>query len=262
MAAFETYKDKYASVRLERNNSGVLEVKLTTDDGPLVWGPTPHDELGCLFADIRSDRANRALVITGTGDSFIAKMGHVDLGDIASPVAFERTFYEGCSLVENLLNIDIPVIAGVNGPATIHPEIAVMSDIVVASDTATFQDAPHFMSGIIPGDGAGVVWQHLLGPNRGRYFLLMGETLTAHQALELGVVGEVVTPDRLLDRCHEIAEMFAAKPDLVLRYTRQLMTQRWKREVLADLKFGFMMEGAGIAHIAEMYGATLQVEGS
>jgi len=62
---------------------------------------------------------------------------------------------------------------------------------VLAADTALFQDAPHFMSGIVPGDGAHVVWPHLLGPNRGRYFLITGQELNARTAFEYGVVNEV-----------------------------------------------------------------------
>lgn len=51
--------------------------------------------------------------------------------------------------------------------------------LVIASDTATFQDAPHFPNGIVPGDGVHIVWPLLLGPNRGRYFLLTGQRLSA-----------------------------------------------------------------------------------
>ena len=86
----------------------------------------------------------------------------------------------------NLLEIEVPVIGAVNGPATIHAEIPVMSDIVLASQTATFQDAPHFPRGVVPGDGVHVVWPLLLGQNRGRYFLLTGQTLSAHRGNGLG----------------------------------------------------------------------------
>ncbi|MFX8645056.1 enoyl-CoA hydratase/isomerase family protein, partial [Acinetobacter baumannii] len=81
-----------------------------------------------------------------------------------------------------------------------HPEIPVLGDIVVASETTIFQDAPHFIGGIVPGDGAHVVWTHLLGPNRGRYFLLMGQEIGAAQALDYGIVSEVLPHDAVLGR--------------------------------------------------------------
>jgi enoyl-CoA hydratase/carnithine racemase len=79
----------------------------------------------------------------------------------------------------------------VNGPVNIHAELAVLSDIVLASENAAFQDAPHFPNGLVPADGVHVIWPYLLGRNRGRYFLLTGERLSAQEALRLGVVAEV-----------------------------------------------------------------------
>jgi enoyl-CoA hydratase/carnithine racemase len=108
------------------------------------------------------------------------------------------------------MDIEVPVIAAVNGPARIHPEIPVLADIVLASDTALFQDAPHFMSGIVPGDGAHVVWPHVIGANRGRYFLITGQELHAKQALDYGAVSEVLARERLLPRALELAHSRSA----------------------------------------------------
>lgn len=79
------------------------------------------------------------------------------------------------------------MIGAVNGPAHMHAELVVLSNIVVASETASFQDAPHFANGVVPGDGVHIVWPMLLGPTRGSYFLLTNEIIDARQALELGV---------------------------------------------------------------------------
>ena len=97
-------------------------------------------------------------------------------------------YWEGKRLLMNLLDIPMPMISAVNGPALIHAEIPVLCDIVLASETAAFQDAPHFPNGIVPGDGVHLVWPLLLGANRGRYFLLTGQKLSAQEALTLGVV--------------------------------------------------------------------------
>ena len=107
----------------------------------------------------------------------------------------------------NLLNIEVPVISAINGPAWRHGEIPLLSDIVLAADTAAFQDLRAFLpNGLVPGDGMHIVMPLLLGMNRGRYFLLTGQTLSAQEAKDLGLVAEVLPPDKVLARAWEHAE--------------------------------------------------------
>ena len=80
------------------------------------------------------------------------------------------------------------------------------------------------MSNLVPGDGVHVVYPMLLGANRGRYFLLTGQSIGAEEALRLGLVSEVLSPEALLSRAWELAEQIAKKSDLVLRYTRVATT--------------------------------------
>ncbi len=187
MASLDEYANKYETVKFERRD-GILQVTFHSHGGSLKWGGPAHREFGYAFADIGSDPENRVVIITGTGDDYCAEFEGTR--PRRTPKTWDTTYWEGKRLLTNLLEIEVPIIGAVNGPALIHAEIPVMSDIVLASENATFQDAPHFPRGVVPGDGVHVVWPLLLGQNRGRYFLLTGQTLSAQEAKELGVVAD------------------------------------------------------------------------
>ncbi len=241
MSKLEEYENKYENVKFERRN-GILQVTFHSQGGSLKWSRLAAGEVGYAFTDIGSDPENRVVIITGTGDDYCAEFP-VTTGSRRTPKTWDRTMWVGKRLLFNLLEIEVPIIGAVNGPALFHAEIPVMSDIVLASENATFQDAPHFPRGVVPGDGVHVIWPLLLGQNRGRYFLLTGQTLSAKEAQELGVVAEVLPRDRLLPRAWELAEQLAEKPDLTLRYSRVAMTLQLKRQMQDMLGYGLAIEG-------------------
>jgi len=248
MARFEDYAGKYSCIKMRREN-GILEMRFHTEGGPLRWGLVPHGELPDAFADVGRDRENRVVILTGTGDEFSgirATSGTRSLTQGITANAFDRVHWEGRALLMNLLNIEVPVIAAINGPAWRHAEIPLLSDIVLASDTAAFQDSAHFMSGMLPGDGMHIVMPMLLGMNRGRYFLLTGQTLSAQEAKDLGLVAEVLPQDQVVARAWEHAEALAQKPTLLLRYTRLMFTEYLRKRMQDLLGYGLAMEGLAL----------------
>jgi enoyl-CoA hydratase/carnithine racemase len=241
---FDEYSKKYETIDLERRD-GIVQMTLHTKGKSLVWTAQAHDELAYCFADLANDRENSVVILTGTGDALCAEIDFTSF-NLSSAQGWDHVIYEGKRLLNNLLDIPVPVVAAVNGPTLFHPEIPVMSDIVIASETASFQDGPHFPSGIVPGDGAHIVWPHVLGPNRGRYFLLTGQVLDAQTALEYGAVSEVVPPDQLLDRAWEVARSIAEKPLLARRYARAALTLEFKRLMHEGLGYGLTMEALAV----------------
>jgi enoyl-CoA hydratase/carnithine racemase len=185
------------------------------------------------------------VIITGTGDTFLTEFDP-DMGEAPSASYWDRIYKEGKDLLQNLLEIECPVIGAVNGPAFIHAEIPTMSDIVIASDRAAFADKAHAPGNVVPGDGVHVWWPMLLGPNRARHFLLTGAEISSEEALRLGFVAEVVPHGQVMDRARAIARELAAKNPQMLRFSRVAMTQHIKRRMLDDLGYGLMLEGMGI----------------
>ncbi len=248
MTRFDSYVTKYQTIRMERRD-GILQLTFHTDGGPLRWGLLPHGEFPDAFADIARDRENRVVIMTGTGEEFSgprATPGTSSFPTRPSIETIDRVHWEGRALLMNLLNIEVPVIAAVNGPAWRHSEIPLLSDIVLAAETAAFQDSAHFVSGLVPGDGMHIVYPLLMGFNRGRYFLWTGQTLSAQEAKRLGLVAEVLPQDKLLARAWEHAETIARMPTLQLRYTRLVLAEYLKKRLQDLLGYGLAMESLAL----------------
>jgi len=250
MPNLATYAEKYKNIVLERRD-GILQVRLHSKGGPLKWGAletSAHAQLGEAFYNIGRDPENRVVILTGTGNAFLAEfdMEEIGTGSGPTPQYWDRIYVEGKDLLMNLLDIPVPIVAAVNGPAFIHAELATMSDIVLASETASFADLAHFPGGTVPGDGVHVWWEMLLGVNRARYFLLTGQQIPAKDALAQGIVSEVLPEGKLLPRAWELAQQLAKQPTLTLRYSRAAVTQNIKRRMLDDLGYGLMLEGMGV----------------
>ncbi len=267
----DAYKDRYDHVSFERDDAGILLVTIHDGDDPskplryhareMGWRH-PHVELSHCFYDIARDYQNEIVILTGAGGSFIGQEGGgfvpnaetVGKDGPTHPDRWDWIMSDGIWLQLNLLNIEVPVIAAVAGEAVIHAELALQSDIVLASDDAIFQDLPHFEAGTyVPGDGVATYWPEILGQTRGSYFLLTGQKLNAEQALSLGVVNEVMKQERLIPRARELALEMLRRPKLVRRYARAMITHAVKQRMLGHLGHGLALEGLAAAgrHVRE-----------
>lgn len=240
---FGDYAEASPRIALRRED-GVLEVRLHDGDGPYVWTEATHGELINLFRAISSDDENRVVILTGTGSSFIDEFRLAKVMTSAS--GWDHVMRDARTLLNALLDVNVPMISAINGPVSVHPELPLLSDIVLASESATFQDGIHFLNGLVPSDGSHTLWAQLIGPTRSRYFLLTGQQLTADQALDYGIVNEVLPDDRLVDRAWELGRSFATKTPMTLRYTRACITMPLRQSLGDSLDLGLALEGLAI----------------
>jgi enoyl-CoA hydratase/carnithine racemase len=250
MSTLEEYENRFPSIRFERRD-GVLQVTLHHDGGEFIVTESALRDLGLAFVEIGADSENKVVILTGTGDRFATRFDYGSFIEKMRPDIFEywiRIRTDGARMVQGFLNIEVPVISAINGPIVTHSETPLLADVVLASENTVFQDATHFIQGIVPGDGMHTVWTTLLGLNRGRHFLLTGRVITAQEALEYGVVGEVLPADQLLPRAWELATAWAKLPSATLRGTRAAVTAEWRRLLGEQLHAGLTLEGlAGTA---------------
>ena len=189
------------------------------------------------------------LVMTGAGSAFSAGGNVTDMaergGDFAGDVAeCAQRYRRGIQRIPLALQaVEIPIIAAVNGPAIgAGFDLANMADIRIASTRAKFGET--FLNlGIIPGDGGAWLMQRLIGYQRAFELTLSGRVIDAGEALRHGIAMEVVEPDQLLARAHQLATRFAAQPPKALRLTKRLMKMAQRMELKDFLDLCAVFQG-------------------
>ena len=249
MSRFDSYRASFPNARLTRSKSGVLEVAFHTDGDTLVFDGHIHEQFVDLFHAIGSDTDNRVVILTGSGNAFMETISPEGF-DFFTPQGYDKIYREGRKVLMNILDIEVPLIAAVNGPARLHSEYVLLADIVLATPSTVFQDKPHFEFGVVPDDGVHLLWEEAIGTIRGRYFILTRQELDAETAKEWGAVNEIVAADKLLPRAREIAEGLAKLPALTTKYTRIALTQKLRRIIDEGVTLGLALEGISAADVA------------
>jgi enoyl-CoA hydratase/carnithine racemase len=249
---FEEYSERFKDFyRMSRREDGVLLVEAHTNGGPIQLSVENHRSLGQMLKTVGADPENEILILTGSGDEFM--MGSDPEGFALEEAdmeywAYEYAYKDGRINVSALVNdLEIPTIGLMNGPG-FHSEIVLMCDITLAAAGATIFDL-HYDIGSVPADGIHNAFQELLGVKRAAYALLTGEAISAEQALEWGMVNEVVPRDQLISRAYQIAGHIMTQPRMVRRLTTQIVRRPWKQRIVSDLDGGFGIQMFG--HIAK-----------
>ena len=196
---------------------------------PLTGNSAVPDFLAAIDR-IHNDRSARAVILTGAGTAFssggdIRDMQRQSSGAVPG-MQIRQEYRTGIQrLPLALFNLEVPVIAAINGPAIgAGLDLACMCDIRVASESAKFAES-FVKLGIIPGDGGAWLLPRLIGLSRASELSYTGEVIGAQQAAEWGLVSRVVPADRLLPTAMEIAQRIAANPPHAVRLTKRLLRE-------------------------------------
>jgi enoyl-CoA hydratase/carnithine racemase len=195
-----------------------------------LTGNTAVDEFVQACAEVQADRSVRAVVLTGAGPVFSSGGNVKDMQRYfqqqLSPETIREEYRKGIQRIPKALyNLDVPVIAAVNGPAIgAGLDLTCMCDIRIASDKATFAES-FVKVGIVPGDGGAWLLPRAVGMSKASEMAFTGEALTAQEALACGLVSRVVAPEALMDTALDLARKISANPGGVLRMTKRLLRE-------------------------------------
>ncbi len=190
------------------------------------------EELVAAFERVAADPGVSVMILTGAGTAFSAggnlkaMRDRVGLGALDSPVATRANYKRGIQRVPRALwEIEVPTIAAVNGHAIgVGCDLACLCDIRIAADTAKFA-ASFVKLGIVPGDGGAWILPRAVGLSRAAEMIFTGDAIGASEALDAGLVSQVVAPAVLLETAQALAGRIAANPPHALRLAKRLLRE-------------------------------------
>jgi enoyl-CoA hydratase len=204
----------------------VLRVAIDHPESPLnAVDALLHAELARLFRLLKREEEARAVLLIGRGRAFSAGGDFEWFPQLDDLAKLEHLRRDAKQLIWDLLDVELPLVAALNGPAVgLGASIALLCDVIFMADTASLAD-PHVRVGIVAGDGGAAIWPLVLGPARAKQYLLTGDPLGAAEAERLGLVNRVVSAAELEAEALGFARRLAAGAPLALRYTKQAVNK-------------------------------------
>jgi len=230
-----------AEVETTRDGA-VLTITLNRPDVLNAFTADMHRELVGAFKEAREPEV-RAVVVTGAGRGFCVGQDLNEFGEAARDIAgrLRRHYHPTVLAVREL---EKPVLAAVNGPAAgAGLSFACACDLRLAAESATF--VPAFINiGLVPDMGGTFFVRRLVGTSRAFEWMTSSRRLSAAEALEWGLVSEVVPDDRLAERAAERAAELAALPTRGIGLTKRLFDHAETATLDEQLEFEAQLQAA------------------
>lgn len=210
-------------------DDGIATISLDRPDARNAFDQAMAESLLAALKTAEKDESVRVVIITGRGDAFSAGQDIHELkakeAQIGAQAAGDELRYRFNPIVTRIRALPQPVIASINGVATgAGLGIALVCDLRIASESASFIGAPHSIA-LIP--GAGITWivPRLVGFGVASELALLGERIDAARALELGLVNRVVPGDDLAHATRALAESLKKHPAGSLALTKRAINR-------------------------------------
>jgi enoyl-CoA hydratase len=239
--------DRYASVVDFELIDGIATVTFNRPERRNAIATDVHSQLEQLWLDMAGDDQIRVIILTGAGSVFSAGGNIKEMASIhGTPDGYRTALHAlsaGPRLLNNLLSIQQPIIAAVNGDAIgLGATLALFCDIVVMNESAMIGDT-HVRVGLSAGDGGAVIWPMLVGMTKAKEMLMRGRLISGTEAERINLVNYAVPADAVLAKAWEIAEDLASLPPIAVRFTKRPLNQVVKQQfnLAMDSSFGYEM---------------------
>lgn len=230
-----------------REDGPIATVRLTRPEKKNSLNAAMRQEMETLLHDVARNHAIRAMAITGGDEIFCAG---ADISEMDGPANAEAAYQHARGfqmLFDRVESLPQPVIAAVSGYALGGGcELALAADFRIASDTARF-GLPEIKIGAFPGGGGTQRLTRLVGPAKAKEMILIGDPITAQEALEIGLVMKVAPKEKYWAQAMELALKLAALPRLALQASKMLINRSQEVDLATGLEFEARTFG-GIAH--------------
>jgi enoyl-CoA hydratase/carnithine racemase len=199
-------------------------------------------------ADINADMSVGCAILTGAGNVFCAggniKDMYAKVGHFAGNAAeFRRSYLTGVqSIARAIYDLEVPIIAAVNGPASgAGMDFAIMCTLRIASQTAWFAES--FINlGLTSAAGGAWFLTRAIGQQRAAEMALTGDSISAQQAVELGLILKAVPHETLLDEAKDLAARIIRHPIHSIRLNTRLLRESGRLDLHASLEIAAAMQ--------------------
>lgn len=222
----------------------ILTIKLNRPDKLNAVAKDLHTELSEVFGDVQSEPGVDLIILSGEGRAFSAG------GDLAyiksnykNSDRIPNLLLEGRKILTDLLDLEVPIIAAINGDATgLGATIALFCDVIIAVDTARIGD-PHVKVGLVAGDGGAVIWPLLVGPARAKEYLLTGNLMRATEAERIGLINHAVPAEEFWPAVNKMAQSILGNPQRAVRWTKRAVNRHVLQATNLVLDYSLCLEG-------------------
>jgi enoyl-CoA hydratase/carnithine racemase len=224
-------------------DGAVRIVTLNRPDQLNAFSDELHEEFARVWTELEDDPGARAVVLTGAGRAFCAGGSTEEFERHRTDQQARRKVMRSARrLVDEMLNVTLPVVAAVNGPAVgLGCTLATLCDIVFMSDRAFLAD-PHVSVALVAGDGGAVTWPALTSLLKAKQYLLTGDRIPADEAVAIGLANFVVPAGELMGAALAFAHRIAAQPPQAVQDTKAVLNQHLRLAAVTTLGMGLAAE--------------------
>jgi 2-(1,2-epoxy-1,2-dihydrophenyl)acetyl-CoA isomerase len=217
-----TMLKEWETLKLEINENGVAVLTLNRPKNLNSFNVQLCNDYSEACQVVRDNDA-RVMILTGAGPGFCSGGDVSVLAAMDSPAKSKWTYDQSTAVITATYEMEIPVIAAVNGPvAGAGTALMMACDLIIAADTARL--AFNFIGvAFCPDSGASYFLTRLVGYQKAAEILMFGRVLKSQEAERLGIVNKVVPADQLMDEALSWATKLAAGPGYTIKMDKKLL---------------------------------------